>query len=100
AGDACTLLDLVQDNVSRVAAAEKGAYWAGADFQTLLTDLLTDKLTGEDEISRRFSLIYRIPQQFCSFIIVEPTAHGALRVSPTSLLAQLEAIFPESNAAL
>ncbi len=46
AGDACTLLDLVQDNVSRVAAAEKGAYWAGADFQTLLTDLLTGKLTG------------------------------------------------------
>ena len=99
-GDACTLLDLVQDNVSRVAAAEKGAYWAGADFQTLLTDLLTGKLTGEDEISRRFSLISRIPQQFCSFIIVEPTAPGALPVSPTSLLAQLEAIFPESNAAL
>ena len=90
----------MQDNVSRVAAAEKGAYWAGADFQTLLTDLLTGKLTGEDEISRRFSLISRIPQQFCSFIIVEPTAPGALPVSPTSLLAQLEAIFPESNAAL
>ena len=31
---------------------------------------------------------------------MEPTAPGALPVSPTSLLAQLEAIFPESNAAL
>ena len=98
--DTDALLDLVSENVSRVVACREGRYWAGADFKTLLADLLSGRLTEEEEIRRRFSLISRIPQQFCSFIIVEPASPGVLSDPPSALLAQLEAIFPESNAAL
>lgn len=99
--DTDALLELVSENVSRVVACREGRYWAGADFKTLLADLLSGKLTEEEEeIRRRFSLISRIPQQFCSFIIVEPASPGGFSDPPAALLAQLEAIFPESNAAL
>lgn len=98
--DTGPLLDLVSQNVSRVAACREGRYWAGADFKTLLADLLTGRLTDEEEIRRRFSLISRIPQQFCSFIIVEPSRPGSFADPPSALLAQLETIFPESNAAV
>ncbi len=98
--DAATLLELVRENVSRAAAAEGGGYWAGADFKALMADLLSGRLTDEQEICRRFSLISRRPQQFCTFIVLEPGApHGPL-VASTALLAQLESIFPESNAAV
>ena len=98
--DTGPLLELVSQNVSRVAACQEGRYWAGADFKTLLADLLTGQLTDEEEIRRRFSLISRIPQQFCSFIIVEPSRPGSFADPPSALLAQLETIFPESNAAV
>lgn len=98
--DTGPLLELVSQNVSRVAACREGRYWAGADFKTLLADLLTGQLTDEEEIRRRFSLISRIPQQFCSFIIVEPSRPGSFADPPSALLAQLETIFPESNAAV
>ena len=98
--DTGPLLELVSQNVSRVAACREGRYWAGADFKTLLADLLSGRLSDEEEIRRRFSLISRIPQQFCSFIIVEPASPGIFSDPPSALLAQLEAIFPESNAAL
>ena len=98
--DTGPLLELVSQNVSRVAACREGRYWAGADFKTLLADLLTGQLTDEEEIRHRFSLISRIPQQFCSFIIVEPSRPGSFADPPSALLAQLETIFPESNAAV
>lgn len=98
--DTDALLELVSENVSRVVACREGRYWAGADFKTLLADLLSGKLSEEEEIRRRFSLISRIPQQFCSFIIVEPASPEFFSDPPSALLAQLESIFPESNAAL
>lgn len=98
--DACMLLGAVRDTISWVTASQADGYWAGSDFRTVLMELLTGKLTGEEEICRRFSLISRIPQQFCSFIIVEPGSPDGFSDTPSALLARLEAIFPESNAAL
>lgn len=98
--DVCALLGLVRTNVSRIAATERGTYWAGTDFKTLLAELVSGELSEEEEINRRFRLINRIPEDFCSFIIVESASPGPLSSAPTSLLTQLESLFPDANAAL
>lgn len=98
--DVQSLLELVQDNIRRVAALERDGHGAGEDFRSLLHDLVSGNLASEDEIDSRCSLLPRAPQAFCSFIIVESVSPKSTPSAPASLLSQLEVVFPDSNIAL
>lgn len=97
--DVLELLRMVRRSLEQVSAVEKGSYWARTDLKLLLSDLLCGKLTEEEEIDRRLSLLPRPAQRFCNFVVVEPAVPGSLPILPAPLLSQLEAVFPGSNAA-
>lgn len=97
--DVLELLRLVRGSLEQVSAVEKGSCQVNTDLKQFLSDLLSGKLTEEEEIDRRLSALPRPAQRFCTFIVVEPVCLGALPTLPAPLLSQLEAIFPGSNAA-
>ena len=99
--DAETMLDLTRTAISRIMRMPGGAdYWTEADFKTLLDDIVTQRLTDEQEINNRFSLISRTPHRFCTFIIIEFGSPSGIPRPTTHLFTQLEEIFPDSNAAV
>lgn len=97
--DAPGLLGLIQENINRAASAGDRSCWAGADFKSLLADLLSGRLCDEVEIGRRFSLLPCVPQRFCTFVVIEPAAPRGMPAAPAAMLAQLEDIFPQSSSA-
>lgn len=99
--DAETMLELTRTAISRIMRMPGGAgYWTEADFKTLLDDIVSQRLTDEQEINNRFSLISRTPHRFCTFIIIEFGTPSGIPHPSTHLFTQLEEIFPDSNAAI
>ena len=96
--DMQTLLTSVLITISRtISSTEQDSnHWAGTDFKLLVDDILLQRVTDENEINQRFSVITPLPQRFCSFVVIEfPTTHSI----SVHLLAQLEYFFPNSNVA-
>jgi len=99
--DAETMLELTRTAISRIMRMPGGAgYWTEADFKTLLDDIVSQRLTDEQEINNRFSLILRTPHRYCTFIIIEFGNPSGIPHPSTHLFTQLEEIFPDSNAAV
>lgn len=99
--DAYTVMELTRQAIHRLMnASESLPYWAGESFKVLLKEIVECRITDEEEIDQRFSLISCGSGIFCSFIIIEFAKPETLAESALQVLTELEELFPDSNTAV
>ena len=98
--DGYTFLQTMGTSIELMTSNQNNIYWAGEDFKSLLTDIIEMKLSSDDEITRRLSMLSVVPQKFVSFIIIDFETADDFPDPAAYFITQVEDLFPNSNACI